>query len=49
MMWSKVKALLRKAQARAHPDLLKAVAHALSCITPQDALGWFSPCGYTFI
>jgi transposase len=49
MMWSKVKALLRKAQARTHPDLLKAVASALSAVTPDDALGWFSACGYSFI
>jgi hypothetical protein len=49
MMWSKVKALLRKAQARTHPDLLKAIAHALACVTPQDALGWFAACGYNFI
>ena len=49
MMWSKVKALLRKAQARNHPDLLKAIAAALSCVTAQDALGWFAACGYNFI
>ena len=48
MMWSKVKALLRKAQARNHPDLLDAIAHALRCVTPQDALGWFAACGYSF-
>lgn len=48
-MWSKVKALLRKAQARTHHDLLKAIAHALSCVTPHDALGWFAACGYNFI
>lgn len=49
MMWSKVKALLRKAQARTHPDLLTAIAHALFCVTPHDALGWFTACGYNFI
>lgn len=49
MMWSKVKALLRKAQARNHPDLLKAIASALQAVTPQDALGWFAACGYNFI
>jgi transposase len=49
MMWSKVKALLRKAQARNHPDLLKAIAAALEAITPQDALNWFVACGYNFI
>jgi hypothetical protein len=49
MMWSKVKALLRKAQARSHPELLQAIAAALSAVTAQDALGWFAACGYTFI
>ena len=49
MMWSKVKALLRKAQARNHPDLLLAIASALNAVTPQDVLGWFVACGYNFI
>ena len=49
MMWSKVKALLRKAQARNHPDLLLAIASALDAVTPQDVLGWFAACGYNFI
>ena len=49
MMWSKVKNLLRKAQARTHPDLLRAVAAALDAVTAQDARGWFSACGYSFI
>jgi transposase len=37
MMWSKLKALLRKAQARTYPDLLRSIADALRCVTPQ---GW---------
>jgi len=49
MMWSKVKALLRKAQARNHHDLLAAIASALHAVTPNDALGWFTHCGYSFI
>jgi transposase len=49
MMWSKVKALLRKAQTRNHPDLLGAIASALNAVTPQDALSWFAACGYNFI
>ena len=40
MMWSKVKSLLRKAQARTHHDLLLAIAAALRAVTAQDALGW---------
>ena len=49
MMWSKVKALLRKAEARNHPDLLRAIAAALHAVTAQDALAWFAACGYNFI
>ena len=49
MMWSKVKALLRKAQARNLPDLLKAIASSLAAVSSQDALGWFVACGYSFI
>ena len=49
MMWSKVKSLLRKAQARTTSDLLKATSAALAAVTPQYALGWFTACGYKFI
>lgn len=49
MMWSKVKALLRAAEARNQPDLQAAIGHALRAVTPQDALGWFTACGYSFI
>lgn len=49
LMWSKVKALLRKAEARTHPDLLQAIALALQAITPQDAINWFAHCGYSII
>lgn len=49
MMWRKVKALLRKAQARTRSDLLLAIASALNAVTPQDPLGWFTSCGYSFI
>ena len=49
MMWGRAKALLRKAEARTHPDLLKAIAHALHAVTPEDATGWFTHCGYSVI
>ena len=49
MMWSKVKSLLRKEQARTTSDLLKAIAAALAAVTPQSALSWFIACGYIFI
>jgi transposase len=47
-MWSKVKALLRAAQARTPADLVTAIGHALAQVTAQDALGWFVSCGYSF-
>ncbi len=49
MMWSKIKALLRKAEARTHPELLEAITHALREISSQDATNWFAHCGYSFI
>ena len=49
MMWSKVKALLRKAAARTRESLLEAIAAALRAVTPKDALHWFAACGYNFI
>jgi len=48
-MWSKIKQLLRSAEARTYPDLLAAVAAALQRVTPQDVMGWFASCGYGFI
>ena len=47
-MWSKVKALLRTAEARTSTDLVKAIGQALAQVTTQDALGWFTSCGYSF-
>ena len=48
-MWSKIKQLLRSAEARTHPDLFQALTSALQKVTPQDAAGWFASCGYSFI
>jgi len=48
-MCSKVKALLRGAQARTQETLIAAIAAALGKITPQDAINWFASCGYSFI
>ena len=47
-MWSKVKGLLRGAEARTPADLITAIGHALAKVTSQDALGWFASCGYSF-
>lgn len=48
-MWSKVKAALRRAEARTQPALLDAIASALQSVTSQDALNWFASSGYSFI
>jgi transposase len=47
-MWSKIKALLRAAEARTPDDLDRAIGAALAQVTAQDALGWFISCGYSF-
>lgn len=47
-MWSKVKALLRGAEARTPADLIAAIGQALAKVTAQDARGWFVSCGYSF-
>jgi transposase len=48
-MWSKVKELLRGAEARTNEALQSAIAAALACVTAQDAMNWFASCGYSFI
>lgn len=47
-MWSKVKTLLRAAEARTPAGLVRAIGQALAQITANDALGWFVSCGYSF-
>lgn len=49
LMWSKIKALLRSAEARTAPDLLQAITTATKQVTAQDAINWFAHCGYSFI
>jgi transposase len=49
MMWSKIKALLRAAEARTADQLQHAIAHALRSVTPTDAAHWFAACGYSII
>ena len=44
--WSKLKAYLRKAQARTREALEMAMTQALATITAADAQGWFRHCGY---
>lgn len=49
MMWSKIKAALRTAEARNADQLQSAIAHALQRVTPSDAAHWFAACGYSII
>jgi len=46
-MWSKIKAYLRKVEARTKEALWQAIGDALKTVTASDALGWFEACGYT--
>ena len=48
-MWSKVKALLRSAEARTQKELTVAVGNALEAVSAKDAFGWFTSCGYSMI
>ena len=45
-MWSKVKELLRGAKARTEEALFEQIGKALEQVTPNDAVGWFTSCGY---
>lgn len=44
--FSKIKALLKKAQADTQEALSRAIKAACYAITLQDVLGWFESCGY---
>jgi transposase len=44
--FSKIKNLVRKAQARTREALNEAISEAMSAITLEDVAGWFSHCGY---
>jgi len=48
-MWSKVKGILRSAEARTKETLDAAIAHALGQVTRKDAMNWFASCSYSFI
>jgi transposase len=49
LMWSKVKSILRKLEARTNDALLLAIGAALSQVTAKDAANWLAHCGYGFI
>ena len=44
--FSKIKRILRKAEARSREALIEAMGKALDAITSQDARGFFEHCGY---
>jgi len=44
--FSKIKGLVRKAQARTKEALVEAIGSALSAITSGDACSFFEHCGY---
>ena len=48
-MWSKIKALLRKAKARDPETLFKAIGVAFAAVTKTDIQNWFASCGYSLI
>lgn len=43
--FSKIKAIVCKAEATRREGLLKVIAQALEAVTGQDAKGWFGHCG----
>jgi len=49
LMWSKVKSILRKIEARTNEALLLAIGTALAEVTAKDATHWLAHCGYGFI
>jgi len=47
--FSKIKALLRKVEARTGGDLVGAIGRALWAVTNQDSKGFFGHCGYPLV
>jgi len=47
--FSKVKGLLRRAEARTREALIEAMGIALSAVTARDARGFFEHCGYSSV
>jgi len=44
--FSKIKGLIRKAEARSRETLLEAIGTAISALSAKDARGFFEHCGY---
>ena len=47
MMWSKMKAYLRKVKAKTKETLEAAIAEAIGHVTTSDILAWFDKNGYS--
>lgn len=47
LMWSKVKAILKKLKARTQDALDKAIYTALDCVSTDDICNWFCHTGYS--
>ena len=47
MMWSKIKAYLRKLKARTKETLEQALIEVLASISRNDVLAWLVECGYS--
>jgi transposase len=45
--FSKIKGLVRKAEARSRQALVDAIGSGISMVTAEDARGFFEHCGYT--
>ena len=44
--FSKIKAFIRKAEARSHEALIEVMGATISAVTARDARGFFEHCGY---
>ncbi len=44
--FAKIKAILRRIEARTQQTLVEAIGQALDAVSQRDALGWFAHCGY---
>jgi transposase len=47
--FSKVKGLMRRAEARTREALIEAMGRALEAVTARDVRGYFGHCGYSSI
>lgn len=47
LAFSKIKASLRRVEARTQAALEEAIGDALRTVTPADARGWFAHCGFS--